>query len=226
MHYESLEDRNYYELLEVSPQASQKDIELAYKKSLNIYSDDSVAIYSLMTPQECEQARYMIEQAYAVLSSPEKRNAYNSAKGLSNAIHSMAMEEKHLREKFNEESRRQSSRNSFVDVSEAVKKFSLDYKIDYDFEQRIENATEFSGPFLKEIREYKGMTLERLSELTKILKTYLIHIEEENFDKLPAIVYTRGFVFQFAKCLKLNADLVTRSYIERFKTGRDKTPTQ
>ena len=56
-----------------------------------------------------------------------------------------------------------------------------------------------------------------MADMTKISKTYIRSIEADDFDKLPADVYTRGFVYQYAKCLKLNPDLVATSFIHHIR---------
>ena len=88
-------------------------------------------------------------------------------------------------------------------------------------EQEIEETEEFSGEFLKKIREYKQVTIPRLADMTKVSKTYLMNIEEEKLDGLPALVYVRGFVYQYAKCLKLNPELVANSYLARIKRSQE-----
>lgn len=100
---------------------------------------------------------------------------------------------------------------------QAVKKFGLSYEIDNDFELEIENKTDYDGEFLKKVRDYKQVSIERMAEMTKISKTYIRNIEADEFSKLPADVYTRGFVYQYAKCLKLNPDLVATSYIHHLR---------
>ena len=57
--------------------------------------------------------------------------------------------------------------------------------------------------------------------MTKISKTYLQYIENEDVEKMPAIVYVRGFVYQYAKVLKLNPDLVANSYLQRIKALKE-----
>ena len=111
------------------------------------------------------------------------------------------------------------SAKSEVAVSkvQAYKKFGLNYQVDSDFEMKIENCTEYTGEFLKSIREYKQVTVERMADMTKISKTYIKNIEADEFTKLPADVYTRGFVYQYGKSLKLNPDLVATSYIHHLR---------
>ena len=53
--------------------------------------------------------------------------------------------------------------------------------------------------------------------MTRISKTYIKNIEEDEFSKLPADVYTRGFVYQYAKTLKLNPELAATSYLHNIR---------
>ncbi|MCO4755980.1 MAG: helix-turn-helix domain-containing protein, partial [Bacteriovoracaceae bacterium] len=110
----------------------------------------------------------------------------------------------------------QKSQSSVTKV-QAFQKFGLNYDVDSNFEQEIENCSEYTGTFLKQIREYKNVTIERMADMTRISKTYIRNIEGEDYSKLPADVYTRGFVYQYAKCLKLNPDLVATSYIHHIR---------
>ena len=49
---------------------------------------------------------------------------------------------------------------------------------------------------------------------------HLAAIELEAFDDLPALVYTRGFVQQLAKFLKLDPTQVTKTYLRRLREWR------
>jgi len=77
--------------------------------------------------------------------------------------------------------------------------------------------TEFSGALLRAVRESQGTSLDQISERTKVGTNYLRCIEEDEFEKLPAGVYVRGFVTEFAKCLKLDPEQVSQSYLRRYK---------
>ena len=65
------------------------------------------------------------------------------------------------------------------------------------------------------------MNLQRLSDLTKISKTYLKLLELEDVEKLPALAYVRGFVYQYAKILKLSPELTANSYINNIKNKKN-----
>ncbi|MBZ0220436.1 MAG: polysaccharide biosynthesis tyrosine autokinase [Candidatus Methylomirabilis sp.] len=69
---------DYYELLDIASGAATSEIEEAYKKALSDLSGDSVAIYSLYTPEEKEELISRLNEAYEVLSDPERRAAYDT----------------------------------------------------------------------------------------------------------------------------------------------------
>lgn len=62
------------------------------------------------------------------------------------------------------------------------------------------------GVWLKRVREEKGETLDEISEITRIGKTYLAAIEEGAASKLPSLAYTRGFIRLYAAHLGLSPD--------------------
>lgn len=86
-------------------------------------------------------------------------------------------------------------------------------------EKQIAEEKDFHGDFLRFVREYRNITIEEISDFTKISKTYLHAIEEENFKKLPARVFVRGFVSQVAKSLKLNSDQVVNAYMKYYDSA-------
>ena len=76
--------------------------------------------------------------------------------------------------------------------------------------------TEFTGELLRQVREARGIELEDICNRTKIHIGHLRSIENEKFDLLPAKVYVRGFLVEYAKALRLDPQQVTRSYLKRY----------
>jgi flagellar biosynthesis protein FlhG len=77
--------------------------------------------------------------------------------------------------------------------------------------------TVFTGALLRQVRESFRVSLRDVSQKTKIGLQYLRAIEEDDFAKLPAVVYASGFVGEYAKCLKLDPQQVSRTYVRRYK---------
>jgi CRISPR/Cas system-associated endoribonuclease Cas2 len=151
-----------------------------------------------------------------------KRPDYKPSQSLSDYMndsndYSDIIQENARKEEFKYHQEHSNRNQASVSKVQAFKKFGLNYQQNSEFEQEIENCTQYTGEFLKKIREYKEVTVERMAEMTRISKTYIRNIEDDDFSKLPADVYTRGFVYQYAKCLKLNPDLVATSYIHHVR---------
>ena len=70
------------------------------------------------------------------------------------------------------------------------------------------------GTYLKRRREDLGLTLRDVAGRTRIRTTYLEHIENERLADLPAPVYLRGFVLEFARVLGLpNPESTAAAYL-------------
>jgi cytoskeletal protein RodZ len=87
-------------------------------------------------------------------------------------------------------------------------------------EEKIKKAEQVNGAFLKMVREYKRVSQEEIMDRLKISKNYLAALEEDNIAKLPANVFVRGFVIQYAKTLKLDHDKIAGAYMEFLRGHR------
>ena len=78
------------------------------------------------------------------------------------------------------------------------------------------------GKILKDSREARGITLDEVSEATKIRVKYLEAIEQEEFQLLPGEVYVKGFTTAYLKYLGIK-DLP--EVVEIMKSQREKPET-
>lgn len=209
-----LDRNNYYEVLEVKIDATPAQIEQAYLRAKNAYGSDSAALYSLMSKDECSSILQQIEEAYSVLGFPEKRREYDRLRGFNQPLN---QNNELNKSRLHYEDFATNLGESKVSKISALKKFGLEFEENAAMEERIRDCTNFTGPFLREIREYKNVSVERMSEMIRISKTHVRAIEEEDPSRLPADVYVRGYVFQYAKVLKLNSEAVAASFLLYFK---------
>ena len=82
-------------------------------------------------------------------------------------------------------------------------------------------ATE-PGELLRYTRLKKGLTLHQIAAETKIGVQVLEQIENENFDSLPAAVFVRGHVQQFARELQMTDPIaISKYFIEKMESEPD-----
>src|SRR3982751_3108877 len=74
--------QSYYEILDVSFNASPEVIRTAYIRAKNAYNRDSLAAYSLFDKEDSKRILDEIEEAYTVLSDSEKRRKYDESHGI------------------------------------------------------------------------------------------------------------------------------------------------
>ncbi len=70
-------NKNYYEILDVEPDASEEEIRRAYQLVRGTWNPDSIAVYSLYTPEENDAIGHKIEEAFHILSNAERRASYD-----------------------------------------------------------------------------------------------------------------------------------------------------
>src|SRR3954471_6323020 len=68
------------------------------------------------------------------------------------------------------------------------------------------------GEELRREREIRGISLKEIADATKISKRFLDAIERNDHKTLPAPVFTRGFVREYARYLGLNTEEMGNRY--------------
>jgi hypothetical protein len=245
------EPLSLYDILELTPDATPQEIRSAYLRLKSAYGKDNIAHYSVFSRDETEQMLQNVENAYMVLSNPEKRRAYDENQGFrapstpqsmdlfgspgpsplssaqlagmtSNAapIPQPMPQGRDFPDPFAPTPGPASNTiTSFVPSPNPTIQ-SLQNSLDSvmnDIDHVIRNEQMWSGPAIRRIREAKRISLEDLSDYTRISRSYLHALEEENYGKLPAVVYVRGFLQQVSRRLKLPHDLVSRQYLDRMR---------
>ena len=72
-----------------------------------------------------------------------------------------------------------------------------------------------TGADLKRFRESRGVTLARIAADSKVGKRTFEDIEGDRFDRLPAVVYVRGFLREYARAVGLDPRATAESFVAR-----------
>ncbi|MGZ3773582.1 MAG: helix-turn-helix domain-containing protein [Pseudobdellovibrionaceae bacterium] len=202
---------NYYEVLEIPSNAPQHEVTTAYTRARTTYAGDNPAIYTIFSEKEARELLAVIEEAYQVLGNNILRKIYDQRlqsgrSSLNDLTYASILD---------------ASRQVVIEEkTESVKPTS--YKKNEAFEKEIEEQTNWDGSWLKKVREYKQLSTQRISEITKINPYYVTAIENMDPGNLPAIVFVRGYVVQIAKALNLDDKKIADSYMKNFKNGLGK----
>ncbi len=185
---------NLYELLGLSRGASDEEVRRAFKRQRELFGVNSLPLVSILDEAglRAEQAR--LQEAHDTLLEPNRRRAYDLSTFPELEV-----------DPHPKESRRAPSPDDLRFIAEV--------------QREIHTATEFTGSFLRRVRESQGLELAEIARQTKIAASHLSAIEEERWEELPAPVYARGFVRELAKVLKLDPMQVDRTYAKRLREG-------
>ena len=210
------DDQTYYEILEISPDAPEHEIHRAYQKAKKTYSPDSPALYTMFTPDEAIELTKLIEEAYTVLSNHAARRDYDSRLlGRQPETKPSSANAKRTA------SPTQTTQPQSRPTPEGYARTRLGaYEVNEDFEEELRQAENFDGELLRRVRNYKNINLESLSQEIRVSRTYLHALEQEDYSSLPADVFVRGFVVQYAKAVGLMPEKVAKSYMKKLKDAK------
>jgi flagellar biosynthesis protein FlhG len=191
------QELSLYDVLWTHRGATDEELRRAYKRQRELFQSDGLALTSLMSEAQLQVAQARIEEAHDTLLDPLRRRAYDIST-------------------FPEQEEDQPHTSSLVDTALEAERAMLRQELVHE----IHAETDFTGALLAKVRESLGIELEEISNHTKISQAHLRAIEAEDFDKLPALVYARGFVQQVASYLKLDPTQVSRTYLRRLRAWR------
>lgn len=169
-----------YKTLGLEKNATEEEVAKAYERMKALYSQSSLATYSLLTDKERNEMLDRIETAYLRLS-------------------------------------RELSRREPLPLFEPPDEDATPDPVGDEIpEQGL-------GNYLKRRREDLNLTLKIIATKTRIRSTYLESIEEERLKDLPAPVYLRGFLIEFAKAVKVkDPEELALRYLALFKESGEK----
>jgi DnaJ-class molecular chaperone len=206
-------EQNYYELLEILPDASPLEIRRAYKRVFELYQDESIVSYSFFSKEEREEILSLLEKAYLALIDLESRAQYDSR-----------LIELGLMDKGGQYSNKMKEPISIYDF----KKVHFDV---FEPARRLEELKErvsqnpliqeilaqdmLTGADLHKIRTELDIPLEEIADSTKVQIGMLRAIEEDNMELFPPAVYLKGFLKSYARYLQIDENAVVNGFIKR-----------
>jgi hypothetical protein len=243
-----LDAQNLYEILEVRPEAGPQEIRAAYLRAKASFQRDSLALYSLLDGEDAAYMLRQIEEAFLILSNPDRKRLYDQSHMRGSRDEEPLTPRPAAQvisiDRVPPMSASASADDLLIppstDFSGTLASESAPPAMD-----AVKPATSAmpaptpptaptqplksapapvssvgSGPELRDLRERKGVSIDYLVEITRIRKTYLMAVEAENFEVLPAAVYIRGFLSQMARELQIPSEPLVTEYLKRHAAWR------
>jgi len=195
------DEQTYYEILETEPGVSDEEIRRAYRTVKDNYASGSSVIAGLYDDHELAALHARINAAHDTLFAPDRRRLYDLALPEADLARAVRAAAAVTRPAVGTGGSAGAAAEDRPDASEAV----------------IDPAAEVTGAFLKKVREIRGLELNDIAQRTKISERYLRALEDEQFADMPAAVYVRGYVTEYARALRLNPQRAAESYLARYR---------
>jgi curved DNA-binding protein CbpA len=204
---------NYYEMLDIRPDATALEIRAAYNAALQMYQSDSLVSYSFFSPEERSKILGLLEKAYLTLINEVQRAGYDkeiNPSGVSGSAENSAAAPKAPVNIFDINRQGLNTSTQKNHNSELKAKVAQSERI-----REIISRQDISGADLKTIRNELGVAIEAIHQETKIRLDYLNYMEEDKTEKLPAAVFLKGFIRAYLKslCVEPADELIARYMI-------------
>jgi flagellar biosynthesis protein FlhG len=191
---------SHYDVLGLDPRASGERIEKAYRFHVELYDDAALATYSLLGPDEVRAARIRIREAYEVLSDPARRHEYDVSLGVARSDAPLL--------RFDPTSAPAAAVAAAPAAADAPRPAPA-----APVRERLSGPV--TGAVLRQFREQRGVGLHEIATVSKVGVRFLEYIEQDRHSELPAPVYLRGFLQEYARCLGLDPPSTADAYLAR-----------
>jgi DnaJ-class molecular chaperone len=211
-------EQNYYELLEILPDASPLEIRRAYKRIFELYEDESIVSYSFFSKEERQEILSLLEKAYLALIDLESRAQYDRR------LIELGLMDKGMQysNKMKEPIPIYDFKKIHFDMFEPARKLEeLKERVSQNqLIQKILAQDILTGADLYKIRTELEIPLEEIADITKVQIGMLRAIEEDNLELFPPAVYLKGFLKSYARYLQIDENVVVNGFIKHVGEGK------
>lgn len=219
--------KEYYKVLNVPVGATRLEIRESYLRLKNAYDPNGAAHYSIMDSDDASQMLAKIEEAYQNLNNESSRPMYQSNSSVNDDWRQGASAEASLESFGNLDFSYDDSPGSYKDRGDVFKRHpSIKIKATQagspglleKFEELTSASDPGDGDLFRQLRELANVNIDEIQERTKVCVSYIQAIEENRFERLPQLVYVKGFIKSILKYLGVpNAETYVEAYAARLK---------
>jgi len=203
---------DFYDLLNLRLDASQKEIENAYLLAVATYHEEGLASYGVLSAEERQLILERIEEAFQTLANPETREVYNSEilsgrpEFEQKAYFRKSTEKVEIEDASKEEKFWDRIKSLLIPPSRRKKKENHQDKKNGKDRLTLESDHYYYGEYLKRVRKKRGISLAQIAKDSHISLKYLQALEEEDYAALPTGKDLSRLVGGYARCLGLDSE--------------------
>lgn len=230
-------EQNFYDILNIPVDANRMMIREAYLRLKNTYSQESAAIYGVMSPSDANAQLEAIEEAFRVLNDDSKRLEYDQKIGVSgkregviantpqriarDALYGISSDEMGNTNGQIGLSDTIQTLRSTLRVTRTVAKNVEDKDVQKKFADILANDDLSDGHTLVKLREAVGVSQDEILDRTKISVEYVRALETNQYERLPQSVYVKGFVRNYLKYLSVkDPEAIVQAIIKKYEAWR------
>lgn len=244
-------NQNFYDLLEVAPEAEEKVIRQALHRARRVWTDETGPSYMLLSDSERHELIARLDQAEQTLLDPIQRAEYNRRHFPEKAARAEeAAEAAEASPSRAAEQRTEAPlENPLVPPPAAPKQPTVGVQPpatsgmggvgvesvlssdNEDISRKHPDPKDFfgtredcTGENLRRYREACGVSLAEIAQRSRISRSHLESIESGDYGLLPAPVYVRGFLKQYCAHLGIDENLVIPGFMELLKLYQKMEP--
>ena len=196
-----------YATLKLPMDADLAAVDAAYQQHAELFSNNSMACYALCNEAEQQLSLKAVENAHLLIL--RERFATSAPP---EPVKVEAVETEGVKAEADKTDVVKTDMADKTDMAEPshVRERSMDVATPAEGDSL--------GAFLKQQRQRLGVSLVEISEKTKVSRTILGHIEQESYPELPAPVYLRGFIIEFAKIVQVaDPQQIASQYLQQMR---------
>lgn len=226
-----LNNTDYYEILDIPRDASPSKIRQARQSLLTLYKNDPVVADSFFNLEEKERIVEAIETAFAVLSDPEKKAAYDQTHAPESpapvlgetgpadtgelpadkcgGVVSPLLPDGHGQ--------------NCAGIMKNIEASSLQEEAQ-TLLANLSHQESISGQDIHALRKSLDLSADQVFAVTRINSAIIQSIEENRFEDLPPAIYLKSFLKNYAQVLCLDPDKLADGYLKHMdalKEGSD-----
>jgi curved DNA-binding protein CbpA len=206
------EQQNYYEILDIPPNATQFEIRNAYKTALYIYDDGSPVSYSFFSKDERKKILALLEEAFLTLINDQTRSEYNR-KLLEEGV---VDDETIFGDGYKKPIPIIDLKRSRISTHKKIISSKIKSMTSSSHIMRELLALDvITGNDLRKMRMLLDVPLEHIAEYTKVRINLLRCIEEDRFDELPSTFHLKSFLRSYIEYFQLDPGPFVDRYMKR-----------